>query len=137
MQFAAMFAHDPKNDGQTKTGADSGRLSSEKGIKDARLNGLRNTGTIVADFQQHALFCDAFRLHADSATFTLRVDGLARIADQVHENLLQLPGIAVDEREHRIEIELHADILGCGVEALKFESASYDLVERHATAFGT
>jgi len=26
MQFAAMFAHDAKNDGQTKTGADAGRL---------------------------------------------------------------------------------------------------------------
>src|SRR5712671_3982686 len=137
MQVAAMFAHDAKNDGQTKTGADAGRLGSEKGIKDARLNGLGNTRTVVADFQQYALFCDAPGLYTNDATFTLRFDRMARIADQVHQHLLELPGIAVDEREHGIEIEFHANILGCGVEALKFESASDNLIKRNATSLGT
>src|SRR5258706_3020612 len=137
MEFAAMFAHDAQNDGQTKTGADAGRLGSEKGIKDARLNGLGNTRTVVADFQQHALFGDAPGLHADNAASALRFDGMARIANQVHQDLLELPGIAVDEREHWVAIEFHANILGCGVEALKFESASDHLIERHATPLGT
>src|SRR5258705_9029326 len=92
MQFAAMFAHDAQNYGQTKTGADAGRLGSEKGIKDARLNGLGNPRTVVADFQQHALFCDAPGLHADNAASALRFDGMPRIANQVHQDLLKLPG---------------------------------------------
>src|SRR5258707_591051 len=137
MQCAAMFAHDAKNDGQTKTGADAGRLGGEKRIKDARLNGLRNTRTVVADFQQYALFGDAPGLHTDNAASALRFDGMPRIANQVHQDLLELPGIAVDEREHRIEIEFHPNILGCGVEALKFESASDNLIKRNATSLGT
>src|SRR5712672_1021192 len=137
MQFSAMFAHDAKNDGQTKTGADAGRLGSEKGIKDARLNGLGNTRAVVADFQQHALFCDAPGLYTNDATFTLRFDGMARIADQVHQHLLQLPRITIDEGQHRIEIEFHSDILGCGAKTLKFESASDNLIKRNPTSLGT
>src|SRR6267154_1859543 len=38
---------------------------------------------------------------------------------------------------HGIEIEFHANILGCGVEALKFESASDNLIKRNATSLGT
>src|SRR5258708_3354092 len=137
MQFAAMFAHDAQNDGQTKTGADAGRLGSEKGIKDARLNGLGNTRTVVADFQQYALFGDAPGLHTDNAASALRFDGMPRIANQVHQDLLELPGIAVDKREHRIEIEFHPNILGCGVEALKVQSASDTLIKRNAASLGT
>src|SRR6267378_1103225 len=96
-----------------------------------------NTGTVVADFQQYALFRDAPRLHPDNAAFTLCFDGMPRIPDQVHQDLLELPGIAVDDREHWVDIELHANILGCGVEALKFESASDDLIKRNATSLGT
>src|SRR5712672_3381075 len=137
MQFAAMFAHDAQNDGQTKTGADAGRLGSEKGVKDARLNGLGNTWTFVAYFQQPSLFCYAPCLHADNAASALRFDGMPRIANQVHQDLLELPGIAVDEWEHRIEIEFHANVLGRGVEALKFQSASDNLIKRNATSLGT
>jgi hypothetical protein len=39
----------------------------------------------------------------------------------------------MDEGEHRIKIELHADIFGCGVEALKFEGAGDNLVQLDTT----
>jgi len=46
--------------------------------------------------------------HTDNAASALRFDGMPRIANQVHQDLLELPGIAVDEWEHGIEIEFHA-----------------------------
>ena len=134
MQSAAVLAHDAENDCQPQTGADARRLGRKKWIEDTRLDGLRNSGTVVADFQEHALFGDAPGLHADRAAFTLLLDGLPGIPDQVHEHLLELPGVALHERQHWLEIKLHVDIVGCEAEPLQFESAGDDLIERDVAA---
>src|SRR6266852_8398932 len=136
MQSAAMLAHDAENDCQPQTGADARRLGRKKWIEDTRLDGLRNSGTVVADFQEHALFGDAPGLHADRAAFALLLDGVPGIPDKVHEHLLELSGIALHEGEHGLEIELHADLVGWQAVALQFEGAGNDLIERHAATLG-
>src|SRR5258707_1927862 len=87
MQLAAVLGHDAEDDGQPQASADAGRLRGKKWVEDARLNGLRNSRAVVADFQEHPLFGDAMGPHADSSALALLFDGLARIPDQVHEHL--------------------------------------------------
>jgi hypothetical protein len=62
---------------------------------------------------------------------------MARIADQVHKHLLELAGVAIHKWQNWVKIQLQPDIFGCGTEALKFESARDNLVERHATTLRT
>jgi hypothetical protein len=102
MQFAAVFAHDAEDNGKTKAGADTRRLGREKRVENARLNCSRNSRAIIADLEKHAFFGDAPGLHANRATFAVFLDGLPRVADKVHEHLLELPGVALHEWEHRV-----------------------------------
>jgi hypothetical protein len=129
-----VIAHDAENDSQAQTGANPRRLGCEKWVKDTSLNGLRDTRAIIADFQQHAFFGNAFGLNAYGAPFALFVDGVPGIRYQVHEHLLKLPGVALDEREHRVKIKLHTNVFGCSVEALKFKGAGNNLIEGDSAA---
>ena len=104
-------------------------LGSEKGVKNARLNGLRNSRAVVGDFQKHTLFGNALGLHANRAALALLLDGMPRVSNEVHEHLLELAGITLHEREHGVEIELHADLVVRAAEALQFEGAGDDLIE--------
>src|SRR4029077_4930715 len=136
MKSAAVFAHDAEDDRQTQAGADARRLGGKEWIEDARLDGLRNSGAIVADLQEHTLIGDASGLDADRAAFALLLDGLPGISNEVHEHLLELPSVALHEGKHGVEIELHVDVVGGEAEALEFEGAGDDLIGRHAAALG-
>src|ERR1700676_1934031 len=137
MKFTTVLTHDAEDDGKAKASADAGGLGSEEWVEYARLNALRNSGTIIADFQEHALFRDALGLYTDGAACSLLLDGLTGVADKIHEHLLELPGVAVNEREHGLEINLHSNIVGGGIKALQLQGSGDHLVEGDAATLRT
>src|SRR6266404_9912975 len=129
MQSTAVLAHDTQHNRQPQAGADAGGLGGKEWIEDTGLNGLWNSWAVVGDFQKHTLFGDALGLHADRAALALLLDGMPRVSNEVHEHLLELAGITLHEREHGVEIELHADLIVRAAEALQLEGAGDDLIE--------
>src|ERR1700730_540434 len=131
-----MLAHNTEDNRQPQAGADAPWLGGEEWIENARLDGLRNSRAVVTDFQEHAPFGDALGLHADGAALALLLNGMPSVANEVHEHLLKLAGITLHERQDGVEIELQTDLIGRAAEALQFESAGDDLIERDAAEVG-
>src|ERR1700686_5207027 len=129
MEFAAVLAHYAEDDGKAEAGANACRLGSEERIEYACLNALRNSRAVVGHFQEDTIFCNALGLYADGATCPLIFDGLTGIADKINEHLLELPGVAVHEGEHGLEIKLDMDIFRNGIKPLQLQRPGDDLVQ--------
>ena len=82
----------------------------------------------------HALFRGLARAHANRTAAALLLDGLARVAQQIHEHLLELRGVAHDHGQRGIQVQFEAGFLRSHAEALQFHGAHDHLVEGHAAA---
>src|SRR6266851_8867833 len=118
VHLSAMFAHDAQHDGQPQSGPNTRGFGGEKGIEDPRQNDLRYSWPVIGDFQQHPALSDSFGAEPDGAALAVLFDGLLGVTHQIHQHLLQMPRIALDEWKYWVQINLHADFLGGEAEAL-------------------
>ena len=58
-----------------------------------------------------------------------------RVAHQIHQHLLQLPGITVHEGEGRIQIDLHADLFCGKAEPLELHGPLRDMIQGDEAPF--
>jgi len=131
VHLSAMFAHDAQYGGQSQPGPNAHGFGGEKGIEDPRKNGLRYSWPVIGDFQQQPPLADSFCSQPDGSALTAVFDGLPRIAHQIHQHLLQVAGIALDEGKSRVQINLHADFFRGKTEALEIHRSLRDLIQGH------
>ncbi len=129
-----MFAHNSQYNGETESGADAGGLGSEKGIKNPRKDGLRYSRAVVRHFHQDAPFADSFCAQPDRPALAVLLDGLPRVAHQIHQHLLKVTRIGAHEWEGRVEIDLHANFFRGEAEPLQVQGALHDLIQGHGAA---
>src|SRR5580704_3150498 len=124
---AAMFTNDSENDCETESGPDSCGLRREKRIENARRNRGRDARAIVADFEL-CLVSGVPRRDSNFPAFAAFLNCLARVADEIHEDLLQLPSVAEYAGQCAIELEFDSDFFSCKIEFLQFHRACDDLI---------
>src|SRR5437868_2214024 len=134
MHLAAVLTHYAQHDGEAEPGTDAHGFGGEKWIEDAREQRLRNSRAVVLHLQQHPAIAHPFGAHHNISAGALAFEGLPRIADQIHEHLLELSGIALDKRQERIEVQLDTNLFGGQAKTLQFHSPRHNLVERDAAA---
>ena len=133
--LAAVFTHHTEHDGESKTCADARGLGGEERIEDTRKNRLRNARSAVDDLENHPVVSIPRRPQPDGSRFSRLHDGLPRISDQIHQHLLQLAGVAGDERKRGIEVQLNANSFRSRSEALQIHGALHHLIESDSLAF--
>src|SRR5436305_3744183 len=132
MHLAAVLTHYAVDDGEAEPGAYAHGFGGEKWIEDAREQGLRNSRAVVLHLQQHPAIAHPFGAHHNISAGALAFEGLPRVADQIHEHLLELSGVAFDKRQKRIEVQLDTHLFGGQAKTLQFHGARNNLVERDA-----
>src|SRR5947208_1028985 len=131
-----MLAHDAENNGETQTRSHAHRFGGEKGIEDARLDGLGDARPAVLDFQKYAAVVDSSRAQANHAVLALLLKGVPGIAQQIDQHLLELPRIGLDEGERGVEVEFETDFLRGQSKMLKFCGAHDHLIQGNQPPFG-
>src|SRR5207244_10108184 len=99
VDLRAVLAHDAQSDRQAQPGSHSRGFGGEKWIEDARQDGLRYSWTVVLDLQQHAPFANSSGGQFDRSAVSLVFDGLLGISHEIHQNLLQVAGVAFHGRK--------------------------------------
>ena len=107
LHLTAVLANDPDHDGKSQASAHAYGLGGEEGIEDASLNACGNAGAVVGDLELHSVVGSAAGGDADEGRSGVVNQGLAGVADQIEQNLLQLAGVAFDGGEGWREIQLH------------------------------
>lgn len=128
------LAHHAEHDGKSEAGTYSCGLGRKEGIENSSENRLRNARAVVDDLEKDTVVRVPRRPQADGSRFSFLHDGLARVSDQIHQHLLQLAGVARDERKRRVEVQFEAYFFGGRTEALQFHSAQDHLIERNSFA---
>src|SRR5262249_30656072 len=104
--LSSVLADDSQDNGQAQPRANTRGLSSEKRIEDARLDGLRNARTVIFHFEENPALAECARAETNVSLFVLFLERVAGIAHEIHQDLLQLPRVAVNKGKSGIEIEL-------------------------------
>src|SRR3970282_1479807 len=92
---APVVRGDAVGDGEPETRSHAHPLGGVAGVENARERFLANAVAVVAHSHHHRVAL-AKALDVDTA---LALDGLYGVDDEVHEHLVQLAGIAADERD--------------------------------------
>src|ERR1051326_5359249 len=102
LNISPMLGNDPLRDGQTQSG--SAVLGAEKGIEQVGSDVVRNTRARVLDLDRyHVDFLpidSVFVLTRSQGDGSLALNTVRPIADQIDENLLELPRISPKFRFH-------------------------------------
>ncbi len=133
--LAAMLAHHAQHDCQPQSRPHACGFGSEKRIENARVNCLRDPRAVVLDFQQYPPLTDSFGANPDRSASSLLFEGLLRVAHQIHQHLLQLPGITVHERKRLVQIDLHADLFRGEAEPLELHGPLRDMIQGDEASF--
>jgi len=107
VDFSAVILDRPAHEWQTEPGP--ARLGGEERLEDLVANRGIHPRAVVVDGDQYVL-AGVARSHLDRPFFG---DGLERIQYQVLERVLEIPGIGVDLRALRVQLQNQAD-LGAG-----------------------
>jgi hypothetical protein len=95
---AFVLLHDDVvGDVQTQARAMTRRFGGKEGVKDFRLNGLRDAGAVVLDLDHDPL---SFGARADH-DLALALDRINRIVNDVRPNLIEFAAIGHDLRQRR------------------------------------
>jgi hypothetical protein len=86
---------DSVGEGQSETGAHTNRLRRKERVEDATLYRGRNSGPIVVEYQSHPT---RSRTRLD-ANRSLVFDRIAGIDQQIQEDLIELPRVALHPRQ--------------------------------------
>src|SRR5437867_1187874 len=123
----AVLAHDAVGDGEAEARAAAGGLGGEEGIEDLREVIGRDTHAVVADLDAHG------RVFAFSCERQLAAvgHGVAGVHDEVHENLLQPPVVAVDARKPADKLRVQSDLRGAQHGFDQCQGLANDAVQIH------
>src|SRR6266850_2033296 len=95
---ATMGTHDSKGHRQAESRSLAGRLRCEERLKDASLNGPGDAGSVVFDRELDEIVALGDRLHVDPPA-AAGLHGLFGVEDEIHQDLLDLVGAAMNERQ--------------------------------------
>src|SRR5439155_21088357 len=102
--------HDAERHRQAEPCPLARRLGCEEGLKDAGLDGPWDAGSVILDGElDEAVILDR-RLDLDRSV-AAGLHGLLRVENEIHQNLLDLVGAAVDERQVRRNRGFERDVV--------------------------
>src|SRR5258705_13212958 len=118
LEAAPVLAGDPPADREPEAGSVPGRLAGVEGLEDAgeRLRG--DSGPVVAALDLHAVALPAAGNPDGPAPSFERFD---RVLEQVEEDLVERPGVALDARQigPELEAQLHPGLPEAVAEQLR------------------
>ena len=122
-----MLADDAVRDGETKTGTGVHVLGGEERVEDALLQSPRDARSRIVEPELHHAFPDAgVDVDELGGGIGQRVTG---VGQEVDEDLLQLDGIAEDERIFGAQVQPHVDLAEVELLLQEREGASDDVVD--------
>src|ERR1700723_832175 len=110
LDAAAVLLDDGRANRQTQAGAAARTLGGEKGIENFSDVFRSDAGTIVREYETD-LAISALDGNSQDAAFALAGDGLLRVHDQIHENLVQELGVGFQRQAARRRAQFNRNIL--------------------------
>src|SRR5208282_5860148 len=125
---AAMFAEDGHADAEAKTGAATGTLGGEEGIKEFGQGFRLDADAVILNGGKDAIQGLA-QANLDAAGLANFTNGLFRIADEIEEDLNELVGVTGDGRKAGEGTEVDFNAVAAKGMLVQLQGAVYDVVE--------